>query len=78
MEKGIPQGGNKLLVRENALIMLEYAKREAGKFSEYEEMFTASIVRMGHNRALSKKQEAIIYKIYAKYTGSPEREYHRY
>ncbi len=67
-----------MLTAENALIMLEYAKREAKKFTEFEEMFTASIVRLkrlNNLRALSTKQEEIVQKIYARHTGAPDKVY---
>uniref|UniRef100_A0A6M3K0N1 Uncharacterized protein n=1 Tax=viral metagenome TaxID=1070528 RepID=A0A6M3K0N1_9ZZZZ len=61
----------------NAIIILEYAKREK-KFTEYEELFVKSIQRMGSNRALTTKQEAIVDKIYRRCVGGGEKEFHQY
>ena len=61
-----------MLTKENALILLEEAKRNK-KFNEWTELFAKSIVMKKTLRVLSAKQEAIVNRIYAESVGQGEK-----
>ncbi len=66
-----------MIVAANAIIMIEFAKKEK-PLTEWEGLFVRNIIRMRPNRALSTKQEAIIDRIYRRCTGGADKEFHQY
>ncbi len=64
-----------------ALALIEYAKKEKVKLTEWQEITVKSIQRLEKLNPMyqiSKQQSGIVKAIYAKATGGAEREYHKY
>ena len=63
--------------KSEAMVLIEAAKYEKVKLSDWEEVFIKSIQRLGELHRLSDKQRVIVERIYGRATGQGDREFHK-